>query len=431
VILVVRDDGYTRRMELLPRIRDELAFEGNIRKSYIYRFLMNFQLWWPIWVIYLLQQRGLSYTQITLLDTPFFVLIVLAEVPTGAVADHFGRKTSLMLASTLFAVAIFVFGIAQNYLVILVSYTAWGLAQTFQSGADTAILYDSLKQIGREDDFQQINGRLWAITSTAVLIAMLIGAPLASLTSLSFPIVLSAGIALIAVPVAASMHEPRHHREPDAENYVRTVITGLRDVWQTPPLRYIILFSAVLFMSTFAPLIFLQPFLTKHGTSIGALGFWQAPVRAAGIVSALLAARLIARAGQRTAFLAMPLALGLCYLALAGIDHAWVYVAFLPVGMVAGMQNPVLATYINRRIPSERRATILSVQSVLGSMMLAAMEPTGGFVADQLGLRALFLLFGLLVLGVAPAVLWLWNRVESGEISLPVHAESSTEAVAV
>ncbi|MDE3096130.1 MAG: MFS transporter [Chloroflexota bacterium] len=419
-------------MELLPRIRDELAFAGNIRKSYLYRFLMNFQLWWPIWVIYLLKERGLSYTQITLLDTPFFILIVLAEVPTGAVADRFGRKTSLMLASTLFAVAVFVFGIAQNYLVILVSYTAWGLAQTFQSGADAAILYDSLKQIGREDDFQRINGRLWAVTSFAVLIAMLIGAPIASATSLSFPIVLSAAIGLAAVPVAASMHEPRHQRDPDEENYFRTVTRGIREAWHTPPLRYIILFSGILFMATFAPLIFLQPFLVHHSVSVGDLGLWQAPVRAAGIVSALLTARFVARAGQRAAFLAMPLALGGCYVALAGVDHIYAYAAFLPVGMVAGMQNPVLSSYVNRRIPSERRATILSVQSVVGSMMLAAMEPTGGFVADQLGLRALFLLFGVLVLTVGPAVLWLWNRVETGELSAAgLAGERPSEAVPV
>ena len=343
-------------MELLPRIRDELAFEGNIRKSYLYRFLMNFQLWWPIWVIYLLRERHLSFTQITLLDTPFFILIVLAEIPTGAVADRFGRRTSLMFASTLFAVAVFVFGMAQNYAVILVSYTAWGLAQTFQSGADAAILYDSLKQIGREDDFQEINGRLWAITSFAVLIAMLIG----------------------------------------------------------------------------APLVFLQPFLTRHGVGISSLGWWQAPVRAAGILSALGTARWIARVGQRGAFLAMPLALGGCYLALAGIDHAWVYVAFLPCGMVAGMQNPVLATYINRRIPSARRATILSVQSVIGSMMLATMEPTAGFVTDHLGLRAMFLLQAAIVLGTAPLVLWVWNRVETGDITLPdPEAEPVREPVAV
>jgi MFS family permease len=423
--------GYTRRMELLPRIRDQVLYEGNIRKSYIYRFLMNFQLWWPIWVIYLLQERGLSYTQITLLDTPFFILIVLSEVPTGAIADRFGRKTSLMLASTLFAIAVFVFGIAQNYLVILVSYTAWGLAQTFQSGADAALLYDSLKQIDREEDFQRVNGRLWAATSLAVLIAMLIGAPLASATSLSFPIVFSSFIALAAVPVAASMHEPRHERTEGEENYLRMVTHGMRDAWRTPPLRYIILFSAVIFTSTFAPLIFVQPFLRHHGVSIGDLGLWQAPIRACGIFSALMTARFVARVGQRASFLAMPLALGGCYLALAGVDHLWAYAAFLPVGMVAGMQNPVLATYVNRRIPSERRATMLSVQSVVGSMMLAAAEPAAGLITDHLGLRALFLVFGLAVLIIAPAILWLWSRVEIGEIPAITAAERGGEPVAV
>ena len=44
-------------MDLLARVRDEIAFEGNVRKSYVYRFLMNFQLWWPIWVVYLLKER--------------------------------------------------------------------------------------------------------------------------------------------------------------------------------------------------------------------------------------------------------------------------------------------------------------------------------------------------------------------------------------
>ena len=60
-------------------------------------------------------ERGLSLTQITLLDTPFFLLIVLAEVPTGAIADRFGRRSSLMLGSALFAVAVFIFGVADSY----------------------------------------------------------------------------------------------------------------------------------------------------------------------------------------------------------------------------------------------------------------------------------------------------------------------------
>ncbi len=419
-------------MELLTQIRDELAYESNVRKSYIYRFLMNFQLWWPIWVIYLLKERGLSLTQITLLDTPYFVLMVLAEVPTGAVADRLGRKTALIFSSLLFAVAVFVFGIADNYFVILISYSAWGLATTFQSGADTALLYDSLKQIGREDNFQRINGRLWAITSAAALLAILLGAPLASATSLTVPILVSAGICLLGVPVAATMHEPRQPREEGADSYVQMVRTGIREAWAHPSLRYIILFSGVVWTCTFGPMIFLQPFLQEHDVGIGGLGFWQAPVRAAGIVAALLVARFVGRVGERGAFFAMPLALAGCYFALAGIDHLWAYLAFLPVGMVAGIQNPVLATYVNRRIPSERRATMLSVQAVVASLLTAVMEPLGGFVADQLGLQALFLMFAAISLVVATGILVLWQRAEAaGEASTSLLADASTERITV
>ena len=96
--------------------------------------------------------------------------MVFAEVPTGALADRFGRRWSLMLGSSLFAAAVFIFGIADNYPIILLSYTAWGLALTFQSGADTALLYDSLKHLNREEEFQRINSRLWALRSAAAVL---------------------------------------------------------------------------------------------------------------------------------------------------------------------------------------------------------------------------------------------------------------------
>ncbi len=339
---------------------------------------------------------------------------MLAEVPTGAIADRFGRRVSLMLGSALLAVAVFVFGIADNYAVILISYTAWGLALTFQSGADAAILYDSLKLVGREEDFQKINSRLWALTSLAVLMAILIGAPIAAATSLSFPIELSAGIALLAIPVAFSMHEPKVPHEVH-ESYPAMILHGLRDAWRQSALRYIILFTALLFAATFTPLVFLQPYLHAHGVGTENLGFWQAPVRAVGIAAALGAYRVVSGLGQRGAFFALPITLAIANFALAGFDHVWVYAAFLPIGMVAGMQNPVVATYINRRIPSERRATILSVQSVAGSMLLAISQPIGGILADQLGLRAVFLTFAALTVVAGPAILFLWARADDAE----------------
>lgn len=402
-------------MDLLGRIREDMAFESNIWKSYAYRFLMEFQLWLPIWIVYLQQQRGLSLTKITLLDLPFFVLMVFAEVPTGAVADRFGRRWSLMLGSSLFAVAVFIFGVADNYTIILLSYTAWGLALTFQSGADAALLYDSLKHLDREEDFQRINSRLWALRSGAAVCALLIGAPVAAMTDFSSVIIFSAIVAALATPIAFSMHEAKRDHDEAHDPYFQTLFGGLREVWDQPSLRYIILYAGIISAAAFAPMVFQQPFLSHHGVSVGGLGFWQAPVRGAGIVSALLAHRFLASSGQRGAFFAMPVALTLASLAVAGIDHAWVFVAFLGMGVVAGAQNPLLATYINRRIPSERRATILSVQSLIGNLIFASIWPLNGMMADAFGLRALFLMFAVLTAVFGITSIALWSRAEDRE----------------
>jgi len=174
----------------------------NVGHSYLYAFLMDLSLSAPIWVLYLRDERGFSLTQITLLEVPLFLLIVFAEVPTGAVADRFGRRISLMLASGILAISMFVYGIATSYPVILISNLAWGLAFTFRSGADVALLYDSLQQAGREEEFQRASGRLFALRSGAMLAGLLIGAPLAAATSYSFAIVTTSALCAGALAVA-------------------------------------------------------------------------------------------------------------------------------------------------------------------------------------------------------------------------------------
>jgi MFS family permease len=165
-------------------------------------------------------------------------------------------------------------------------------------------------------------------------------------------------------------------------------------------------------------LIFQQPFLQHHGVATGNLGLWQAPVRGAGIVAALLAHQFVSRMGQRGAFFALPLCLGISNIALAGIDHAWAASAFLGMGIVAGLQPPIVATYINKRIPSERRATILSVQSVVASGVLAIGEPISGLIADKFGLRPMFFAFGVSIMLIAVPLLLLWQRAEQDEQDL-------------
>ena len=389
------------------------AFEANVRKSYVYGFLMDFSLTAPIWVLYLRDERGLSLAQITLLEVPLFLLIVLMEVPSGAIADRFGRKVSLMLGSAILALALFVYGIATSYPLLLVSNVAWGLAFTFRSGADTALLYDSLKLAGRDGDFPRINGRLWALRSAAMLGGLLLGAPLAAATGYTVAISLSAIVAACAVPAAFLMHEPRRARAEGAQPYGHTLVCGIRDAWRTPALRYAFLFSGILGAATAGPLLLvLQPWLVEHDVGAANLGVWQALVSSAGVLSALTAGSLLARLGERGAFWVLFAALALCSMALAGISSAWAMVGFLGIAAVRGLHPPVLAGYVNRRIESPRRATVLSVQNLMGNVVMAVVWPLAGVVADGCGLPAVFLMYALGTLAVGGGALLVWDRAE-------------------
>jgi len=385
------------------------AYEANVWKSYVYAGLMDCSLTAPIWVLYLRDERGFSLTQITLLEVPLFVLIVLAEVPAGAVADRFGRKCSLMLGSGILSLAMFVFGVGTDYAVILISNLAWGLAFTFRSGADTALLYDSLKHAGRESAFQRVASRFWAVRSAAGLAGLLLGAPIAAATSYGVAIMLSAAVHGCAFLAAALLHEPKHLPEHAQEGYLRTLVSGVREAWRAPPLRYLFLYSGILAAGAAGPLQLLQqPWLVEHGIGTAKLGLWQASVQATGVLSALAAGWLLSRLGERGTFGALPAALSLCGLALVGTDRSWIAVAFLGIAAVRGLHEPVLAGYINRRVASVRRATVLSVQSAVTNTVMAMVWPLAGIVADTSGTRATFSMYaaGSLLLGGGTLLLW-------------------------
>src|SRR5947209_6654215 len=138
---------------------DAAALRANVRRFYLYRFLVNLQLWLPIWVLYLQRQRGLTLGQVAALDAPFWLVNVLAQIPTGAFADRFGRKPSLVVGCVVLAGAYAVFGLASSFPLLLLSYLLWAVGLSFQSGADLALLYDNLAELDRTDEYARIAGR--------------------------------------------------------------------------------------------------------------------------------------------------------------------------------------------------------------------------------------------------------------------------------
>src|SRR5947209_10628499 len=89
-----------------PRIAPSFGYRGNIWRLFTVQALLMFILWVPIWVVFL-QRKGLSLTEIGLLEAGAWILTAVLEVPTGAIADRWGRKASMALGAFAYAMAMF------------------------------------------------------------------------------------------------------------------------------------------------------------------------------------------------------------------------------------------------------------------------------------------------------------------------------------
>lgn len=395
--------------------QDRRAYEANIWKSYAFQFLQSFQLWWPIWVLYLTDMRGFSLTQVSGLEALFWVVIVFAEVPTGAVADRFGRRTSLMLSAASTTAAILVFGLATNYWIVLVSYVVWGFGLTFQSGADSALVFESLKAVGRERDYQRVAGVGWGIFSLGTLAGMLAGAPIAAATDLAFPILLSSAIAFMALLMAATMKEPELAHDEVRLGYRALIAESARTAWRLPAVRTMLVLSAVLMASTNASFIFAQPFLHAHDVSTQMLGVAQSPMRLGGIMGAVLAYRAVGAFGMRPTLVAAAAVIGVSYAVIGAWDSVFAFAALAPITLMSYLMLPIVSDYLNVRIPSSQRATILSIRQLLFGIVIAAFQPGLGLIADHVSLEAVFFTSAGFVVATAPIAFFFWLRADRAE----------------
>jgi len=397
---------------------DRRAYEANVWKSYLFHFCMHFQLWWSIWVIYLTDLRGFTLTQISTLEALFWGTAVVAEIPTGAVADRFGRKWSMALGAASMATAVLVFGLATNYWIVLASYMAWAAGIAFLSGAEHAMLFESLKAVGKEGDFQRAAGRLGAVFSFAALAGGIIGAPIAAATDLSIPVVLSAAIAVPGIAVALSMREPELPEGEVRLAYGSLLRESAATALRMPSVRSMILLAALVAGLTFGPMLFMQPFLSHHHVDVGLLGLIQTPVRVLGIIGSLAAYAVIARLGMRGAFVAAPIVFAASFALLGGWGSVYAFAAFPAIALVNALLLPPSTDYVARRVPNNQRATILSLRTMLSSLIAAALTPGLGMAADRLSLGAMFWIAGGVAAVALSAALFLWLRADLRESEL-------------
>lgn len=389
----------------------------NVRLLYAFWFLLSFQLWMGTWIAYLTEFRGVSLFLVGLLETFFQFVGLFMRVPAGAFADRFGRRNSLALAMLIEGSGLFLFGLASSYPLILLSYVLWAGGSAFRDPVHAAYLYDALASEGREADFSKQFGRLSGFGMAGMMLGPLIGSPIAGLTSLQVPVLLSALSYGSALVIALTLREPpRHQRLADGPSYFRTMTRGVGELWRDRAAALVVVVAAGLAFAAASQMMLLQPFLQSHNVPVAWWGLLLLPARIGAVAGSAYSYQLQRILGERRAIallIAIPL---LLLLGLAGFDHVVMVIAIGGIMVVSMTREPIFTDYLNRRVSSDVRATVLAVRRLGIQFVLAFAAPLAG----GLGERSLQLAFAVLALLTAtisiPAyLLWLRADREQGE----------------
>ncbi|MBN1668852.1 MAG: MFS transporter [Anaerolineales bacterium] len=390
------------------------SYEGNIPRFFIYRILYNFMLFLPVWVIYMQDKFNLSLTEVTLNDSAFWLTMALTEVPTGVVADTWGRKQSQLIGMLIATGAILLFALAPVYSLVLLGNSLWAFGITFISGADLAFFYDTLQVLGREHEYPRYRGQLQAYVLVSIALSSVLGGLIGEISLVS-TFTITAAVMLLATVLVLGLKEPPRQSDPETGsslNYRQILGTTLRAIRREPGLRYALLYSSIL------PLVlgtiqvtFIQPHVIAIGLPIAALGFISLGLRLAQFGGALNAGRIIQRLGEWNWLGLAPLLIFSGVIALGVFNSMLGIVFFAVTGFASAVTTPLLERIVLRQSPAAIRATILSVDSLLNRFFLALLGPAIGLLADGVGLAQAFIWVGLGLGCLILVIRFYWRRV--------------------
>lgn len=394
------------------------ALARNIPLFYAFHSLFGFHFWIPVWFLFLRSEHSLSFTQIGVMEVLFGVATIIAEVPTGAIADRFGRRTALGLSAFGFAAGIALFA-SLGYPLLVLGYVLMAVTRTLLSGSGDALLFDTLRCIGRTDEYERHAGRARALATASLLAATLFAGPIVSWLGFQATILFSAvGMGLAGVAALLLREPPRREADfagsnqaadesPAQRQTLHDILQAMRIVWTVRPVLWTILFSAVMFATLDLPDFFIQPFIRSHGIDpVDALdaGFTYSGLMLPSffgiMLGSIVAAPLAARLGESRALPAVWCLGALAMLPLLAVDHLGLVVVLAILAASTAIVEPLAGGYINRRIPSDQRATVLSVFSLVTAVMITAVIGSASALVDAYDFRAGFgLAFALLVVG--------------------------------
>ncbi len=371
----------------------------NFWKIFTLQFLGNFLPIAPVLILYY-TVNGLNSTQIFTIQAAFHLAVLLLEVPSGYLADVIGRRQTLVLGAIFFPLGLAVYTAGRSFLAFILAEVVLAVSVSMRSGCDSAMLFDSLRQLGRQREYKRFEGRSALVSRVGTAVSSVAGG-LAAAVFLRLPFLVNIATALFMPPLALALVEPEREKRRSAEPW-RDILRICRYCLTRAYIRPVVLFCGLLMACNLTGLWAYFLLYRALGIRVGWFGILFAVFQLAGALGGARSHMFSERFGAK-ASLFLALLSPLFFVMLGLFPSAWLLPLIPANAYLWNLAYPVLLERLNLAVGSDVRATVLSLAAMAGSVMFVIVSPLFGRVTDALSLSAAFIaLGGFFILAGAP-----------------------------
>ncbi|SHH32824.1 MFS transporter [Thermosipho atlanticus] len=392
-------------------------FEKDIqfRKFQLYGFLKNLRFFEPFLILFLLSS-GLSYLQIGVLYSIKSVATNILEIPTGIVADLYGRKKAMLFSMSSYIVSFFIFYFSYSFVLYIFAMILFAFGEAFRTGTHKAMIFDYLKLKNIENLKVQYYGSTRAASQLGSAINSLLAAAIVFLSGdyrkifafTIIPYVLNF-INLATYPKELDKLEMKKSKKATLKDFI-TAVANVR------VLRVILNTSS--YSAVFKSLKdYLQPILETFALTLPIFVSLNDEKRSSIVIGVvyfvlyLLTSYAsknswkINRKGSTIA-LNLTLLLGALSILFAGLTYMFKFyvisiVIFVVLYIIENLRRPISVSYISENVKSDALASVLSVESQTTTFLTAVFSVIAGYFADKYGIGQAITISGVILIGIS------------------------------